>query len=188
MPALSCYRIRSQVGGNSVAEFDDVVDIAGRPVTVHGPVAGPGFRAQIYLMANTARTVSWAGFLEEAVTSLRIGRSSSPSALVVVEAKPERQRGNPLWFAFAFGVSGRFLLRSDAYERGYGLRTALNVLYPRSAADAARLRAVDAKRRGATMMRARYQVSDPSEFEVFDINRLRDVVNKATGGGVSGPV
>jgi uncharacterized protein (TIGR04141 family) len=84
-------------------------------------------------------------------------------------------------FAFPFGMSGRFLLKPDVYERGYGLRTALNLIYPRSVEEAARLRAVDSKRHGASTVRSRFQASEPADFETFDVNRLRDVVNKATG-------
>jgi uncharacterized protein (TIGR04141 family) len=40
---------------------------------------------------------------------------------------------------------------------------------------------VDSKRRGATIVRSRFQASDLSDFDAFDINRLRDVLNKATG-------
>jgi uncharacterized protein (TIGR04141 family) len=181
MPALSCYRIRANIAGEPVISFDQAVDLGDRPVTVYGPLTGPGFSAQLYLMDATPHRVPWSAFVQEAVPSVRIGRTTTPSALVIVEAAASRRRGAPLWFAFAFGTAGRFLLRQDSYERGYGLRTALNILYPREGDGTARLRAMDAKRRGATLMRTRYQVSDPSDFEVFDINRLRDVVSKATG-------
>jgi uncharacterized protein (TIGR04141 family) len=84
-------------------------------------------------------------------------------------------------FAFPFGPTGRFLLRSDVYERGYGLRAALNLLYPRGSSSSGRLRAVDSKRRSSTILRSRIQVSEPSDFDIFDVNRLRDTVQRADG-------
>jgi uncharacterized protein (TIGR04141 family) len=182
VPALTCYRLRSHIGGRTVAEFDDVVDVGDHAVGIVGPVEGDRFTAMAYVLDSVPRPVSWAGFLQSGFDGLQLGRSMSPSALVIVRARPAgRGRRRDLMFAFAFGTAGRYLLRSDAYERGYGLRTALNLLYPSSAAEAARLRAVDSKRRGTTIMRSRFQVSDPTDFETFDVNRLRDVVSKATG-------
>jgi uncharacterized protein (TIGR04141 family) len=55
------------------------------------------------------------------------------------------------------------------------------LMYPRSGLESARLRSVDSKRRGATTMRSRFQASEAADFEVFDVNRLRDVISKANG-------
>jgi uncharacterized protein (TIGR04141 family) len=85
-------------------------------------------------------------------------------------------------FAFPFGSAGRFMLRNDVYARGYGMRTALNLLYPRGGDEAGRLRAVDSKRRSTTILRSRFQVSEPSNFETFDdVNRQSDTVLRAVG-------
>jgi uncharacterized protein (TIGR04141 family) len=87
-------------------------------------------------------------------------------------------------FAFAFGYGGRFLIRDDLYIRGYGLRTCLNILYPRATDDEAtpaRIRALRSKRRGATVVRSDVQASSVSAFEVFNVNRLRDVISAAAG-------
>ncbi len=84
-------------------------------------------------------------------------------------------------FAFSFGTVGRFLLRTDSYIRGFGLRAALNVIYPAEADPATRLRAVDTKRRAATTTRARVQASEQTDFETFDVNRFRDILSKAAG-------
>jgi uncharacterized protein (TIGR04141 family) len=182
MPAITCYRIRPEIAGHPVADFSDVVDFSDQPVTSVGPVDSDRFTAQAFVVDSVPHPVSWAGFVQSGFDGLQVGRSMSPSALVVVRARPlGRGRRQPLMFVFAFGVAGRFLLRSDAYERGYGLRTALNLIYPRTAVEAARLRAVDSKRRGAQTMRSRIQASDLTDFEAFDVNRLRDVVNKAIG-------
>lgn len=74
-------------------------------------------------------------------------------------------------------------MRDDAYRRAYGLKAALNLMYPLGAVQGSGqgLRTVDSKRRGSTLVRARAQASAITTFEVFDIDRLRDVV-----GGVDG--
>lgn len=70
------------------------------------------------------------------------------------------------------------------WERGYGLRTALNLLYPRSVhtePGEGRLLALDARRRGGQTVRTRQQASRAGTFEIFEIDRLRELVNGATG-------
>ena len=61
------------------------------------------------------------------------------------------------------------------------MRTALNLLYPKSAEVAPRVRAVSTKKHGANIVRRQTQASFLTEFETFDVNRLVDVVNKADG-------
>jgi uncharacterized protein (TIGR04141 family) len=94
------------------------------------------------------------------------------------------QRGDDArWFAFAFGASGRFLLRPNAFERGYGLRAALNIIYPSTVEDDSldRLNSVDTKRHASQVMRTRVQASRSSPVEEFALDRLRDIVGAATG-------
>lgn len=182
MPALTCFRIRSQTqAGLPLSELPDVLDDPTR-VRSLGPVDGPNFTAQLFVAASVPRRPDWSDFVESGFSGLTIGQTASPSALLVIRVKPAgRGRRRPIMFAFPFGPAGRFLLRSDSYERGYGLRTALNILYPRSGSGTGRIRAIDSKRRASTIMRSRLQVSEPSDFEIFDINHLRDTVNRADG-------
>ena len=101
--------------------------------------------------------------------------------LVRANAKGRRKRLTDPVFAFAFGTSGRRLLRTSCYERNFGLRTALNVIYPRSGQGSPRIRSIDTKQRGSTVMRKRQQSSELSDFNIFDVNRMRDVLSKASG-------
>ncbi|HVL06530.1 MAG TPA: DUF6119 family protein [Acidimicrobiales bacterium] len=170
-----------RIGSQLVEDFTDVVDLGDFDVTTYGPIEATGFRAQLYVINRYPHEVRWAGFLRQGFgDEVDIARTISPAALLLVELGRRRQR---IMFAFPFGIAGRFLLRSDGYERGYGLRTALNLLYPRSALDLdlARLKAVDSKRHGPTIVRSRAQASESSTFETFAVNQLRDVVSKATG-------
>lgn len=182
MPALTCYRIRPFVDGAVVSDFDTLLaDEAASRVVRSPALRRPGFTAVVYSAPTQTHVPGWAAFLQQGFADLALGRSGSPSALLVVRIRDPRYRRRSVLFAFAFGPMGRHLLRADAYERGYGLRASLNLMYPRGADDSARLRAVDSKRRGPTVLRSRDQSSDLADFEVFDVNRLRDVVSKAHG-------
>ncbi len=181
MPSLTCYRVPERIGDQLVEDFADVVDLGDFDVTTYGPIEANGFRAQLFVINRFPHEARWAGFLRQGFgEDVDIPRSISPAALLLVELRRRRQR---IMFAFPFGIAGRFLLRTDGYERGYGLRTALNALYPRSAVDLdlARLKAVDSKRHGPTIIRSRAQASESSTFATFAVNQLRDVVSKATG-------
>jgi uncharacterized protein (TIGR04141 family) len=155
------------------------VDADGPGVSASDVYEGPGFEAQAFLVTPPPHAVPWAAFLSQAFPELAITRTAAPSAVLVV--KVDRQQQEDLVFAFSFGPAGRFLLRRDVLKRGFGLRTALNLIYPRAGGDGARLRAVDSKRRGQTIVRSRSQASSQAEFEVFDVNQLQDVLGKAIG-------
>lgn len=180
MPTLNCYRLRSQIGGVDVEDIHQVVDEGDLSYTEYGPFAGRNFSAHVLVTDNTPHPPRWASFVRAASTDIDIPQSNSPGALVLLEVP---QDGALLRFGFAFGVLGRFLLANNSYDRGFGLRTALNLIYPDGATTGGsnRLRSVDSKRRGPIIVRARSQTSEASAFEEFDIDRLRDVVSAAVG-------
>ncbi len=123
----------------------------------------------------------WADFLRSRFgADLWIPQTTSTGALLVVRLGADSSQ---TYFAFAFGVTGRHLLRSGAWERGYGLRTTLNLLYPHGHDDgnSGRIVGLDAKRRGAETVRSRRQASRATAFETFELDRLRDVIGGATG-------
>lgn len=180
MPPLTIYSIRDRIGSRLLRDFDDVVDLAGHSVAEVGPSAFPEFDAKLYVARTAPHEPPWQGFLQEGFPNLTLPRTSAVGALLVIRLRG----GQPRMFACSFGVSGRFLLRDGAYDRAYGLRTALNLMYPSGTppdADLARIRAIDAKRRGLNTVRSRQQASQASTLEAFDLDRLRDVVGGATG-------
>jgi uncharacterized protein (TIGR04141 family) len=102
---------------------------------------------------------------------------ASTGAALILSLQPGDQH-----FAFTFGNLGRFLLKQEAWRRGYGLRAALNLIYPRSdGRSSGKLVAVDAKRRSATTMRSRRQTSKATSFEAFEVDKIRDLMGGATG-------
>ncbi|MPZ53787.1 MAG: hypothetical protein GEU79_13825 [Acidimicrobiia bacterium] len=183
MPLLTCYRLRSQIAGHAVEDLHQAIDTGDLTYAEYGPIAGRNFTAFVLVVENVPHEPPWGPFVRSASTEsaeVEIPLSNSPGALVLVEV-PEAE--STLRFAFAFGVLGRFLLANNGYQRGFGLRAALNIIYPAGATtvDAARLRSVDSKRRGPIILRARSQTSEASAFEEFDVDRLRDVVSAAVG-------
>ncbi|MYI82915.1 MAG: hypothetical protein F4056_06340 [Chloroflexi bacterium] len=180
MPALSCYRLKPQVEGTDLPDFDDYVSTEIDLIT-SGPVVYPDFEAKLYYSSSPPRQPSWGSFLDagfEAPIDWPYGQSTS--ALVIARFGT---RGRHHYFAFPFGPIGRFFLRDDTYHRVYGLRTALNLMYPIGAVPGSGqgLRTIDSKRRGATLVRSRSQSSAITTVDVFDIDRLRDVVNGVDG-------
>lgn len=182
MPTLTCYRLKETLNDNGQPDFDDFVANETVRLTPVGPVSYPDFEAKLYWAATPPREPSWGDFLEGGfATDIPWPTGRSTSALLIIR-RPTRNGGRS-YFAFTFGPGGRFFLRSDAYRRTYGLKAALNLMYPAGAVPGSGqgLRTVDSKRRASTVVRARAQASSVASFEVFNIDRLRDVV-----GGVDG--
>lgn len=180
MASLTCYRLWSQIAGHAVEDPHQAIDGGDLTYIEYGPIAGRNFTAFVLVVKNVPHEPRWSSFVRSASAEVEIPLSNSPGALVLVEVPAA---DSTLRLAFAFGVLGRFLLANNGYQRGFGLRAALNIIYPADAttADAARLRSVDSKRRGPIILRARSQTSEASAFEEFDVDRLRDVVSAAVG-------
>lgn len=178
MPALNCYKLKRDIDGNAQPDFDDYVSQAASLSTV-GPVTYPDFEAKLYYSSGHPRRPSWGEFLADGLrTAIDWPRGQSTSALLIVRLHRRRRRE---YFALAFGPMGRFFLKDEGYRRAYGLKAALNIMHPLGADASGRLRTVDSKRRGATLVRSRAQASSVTTLDVFAIDRLRDVV-----GGVDG--
>lgn len=179
---LTCYRLRTYAGGG-LSHFDDVIEEADlETCSSVGPVEIGGARAKLYVAPAKPHPPEWAKFLESAFdTSLDIPRVASAAAVLVVEH--EGPRGTE-WLAFTFGY-GWNLIKSESFQRGFGLRTCLNVVFEGDTGtgewDPARLRSVDARRMGANILRTRHQVSDVAALEALDVNSRRDLVNGVTG-------
>lgn len=184
MTSLTCYSIRQRVGGDSVADFDAVVDFD-RPLTAdlveYGPQDFPGFSCKLYVSTSLPLEPRWVSFLRPAFSEeLNLMRAPAPGALLVVQIEVD-QRGR--YFAFTFG-SGRFLLRNDSYERQFGLRTALSIIYGSEESeelDPSRVRAVDARRVRENTLRTRHQVSRLAPLEALDVDVRRDLLDGITG-------
>lgn len=180
MPALTLYKLKDRMEGAQVAGFEDYL-APDKNVDPYGPTEAEGFTAKLYVTTTPPRPPRWLPFLREGFgDEVQIPSRRSLGALVIVQI----QFGNrPHYFALPFGPSGRFLLNDAAIQRAYGLRTALNLIYPAdvSEEETSRLVSIDAKRRGENTIRSRVQSSRATTFETFDVDRLRDVLDAATG-------
>ena len=172
MVDFSLFRLRDEV-----ADFDAFVEFNDdRQVVPVGPIDGGDFTAKLYFVESSRRRPPWVSFLDEGFPGA-IGwqPSRTTSALVVINAEP----GVGRYFALAFGPGGRHILRGDAYQRRYGLTTALNLI---AATDAQpQLRAVDTTRHGRSILRSRLQTASLSTVDVFELDVLRDLMRRATG-------
>lgn len=177
MTSFSCYRLHDTFGGVAPADLDDYIDEEERP-QVYGPLDMGDFVAKLYVSQSPPHRPVWEGFIKSGFGSIEdLPSVASTGAAVVLALRPGDQH-----FAFTFGTLGRFLLKQDAWQRGYGLQTALNLIYPReNSGSPGKLVAVDAKRRGGNVIRSRRQASKATSFEAFDVDKVRDLIGGTTG-------
>jgi len=175
---LTCLRLHRSVGGKPIQDFDDYIALETREIQAYGPVLRPDFAAKLFVLVSESRVPIWAElFREPFKLTSHLGAASVAAVLVI------RLSETVGYFAFTFGPGGRYLLKDDAWERAYGLRVALNLIYPRIEQDnsAARIVAIDAKRRAGETMRSRRQANRAATFETFEVDPSRDVLSAATG-------
>jgi uncharacterized protein (TIGR04141 family) len=183
MASFSCYRLHDTFGGIAPTDLDDYIDLENERPQIYGPENHGDFIVKLYISTNAPHRPPWEGFIKSGFESIEdLPLVSSVGAAIVLALQPGNQH-----FAFTFGNLGRFLLKQDAWQRGYGLQTALNLIYPRD--DTGRLGklvAVDAKRRTGNIIRSRRQASKATSFEAFDVDKVRDLMGGATGAPCDG--
>lgn len=181
MPALTIYKLRHPFEGSRVGDFDRYL-AEGREPDAYETLEIPRGEVKLYIWSSFPRPPRWEGFIQTGWADAHVPARAPVGALVIVRVVIDRKSQ---YFAIPFGMTGRFIVEQAAIERGYGLRTALNVMYPRtlghSEREATRVLALDAKRRGKDVMRSRQQSSAEATFETFGVDQLRDVVDAATG-------
>jgi uncharacterized protein (TIGR04141 family) len=183
MPQLTLYRIRDSINGHRVRSFDSIVDLEDRAsVDEYGPISQPGFQAKLFVSRGQLMEVPWAGLLRQGFSEAQVPKLRSVGALLLIKTSI---RERPSYFALPFGPGGRFLLKQGSWERGYGLRTALNVIYEgddgSETYDVSRLRAVEAKKVGENTIRSRHQANHSSSLDAFDVDIRRDLLSRIDG-------
>jgi uncharacterized protein (TIGR04141 family) len=147
--------LHDTLGGVAPTDLDDFIEEEERP-QIYGPQNMGDFVAKLYVTQNAPHYPSWEGFIRsgfEAVDDIPL--VTSTGAALILALQPEN-----LHFAFTFGTLGRFLLKQEAWQRGYGLKTALNLIYPRNnGGSSGKLVSVDSKRRSGNVMRSRRQAN-----------------------------
>lgn len=181
MPALTVYKLRNPLDGVRVHDFDTYL-AEDREPDAYEVLQIPGGEVKLYVWSSFPRPPRWESFVRTGWDNASIPPRAPVGALITVRILIDDELH---YFGLPFGMTGRFLLDQSAIERAYGLRTALNIMYPRSLGtsetEGTRLVSLDAKRRSKDTMRSRLQSAREATFEMFDIDQLRDVVNAATG-------
>lgn len=183
MPHFTTYRLVDDfelAPEDERADFGRFADFADHDVVAVGPQPRQGFSAMLYTWRTSPHPPPWSSFVQEGFgDEFGVPMVAAVGALLVLRLEPERK-----YFAFAFGSTGRFLLRAGGWRRGYGLKTAVNLIYPRGLTEdqsRTRLVSVDAKRRGPERLRSRTQASHATTLEALDLDRYRDVMDGVTG-------
>ena len=180
MPSFTCYKLHDSPALDSPPPADAFLELTGRTVTQSPPFLGDRFVATTFIVANPVASPPWTDFLRAAFMPGDLPHLSGFTSGAVIIVRDE-QVGH---FAFCFGPIGRHLLRDDSWVRSYGLRVALNAIYPLGGAQSpapGRLIALDAKRRGAEIVRSRRQASRPTTAESLDLDQTRELLHSATG-------
>lgn len=174
---LRCYKLKQVLDGVPISELDTFVDPdVASELASYGPISNDNFTAKLFIRNRPAQRPDWAELLKVGFGQIDVPSLRSVAALLVLQTVARD------FFALTFGVGGRFLLRDDCWERTWGLRAALNLLYPAGTdSGTGPLLSIDAKRRGETTIRSRLQAGRALQLEAFTVDRLRDILNAATG-------
>jgi uncharacterized protein (TIGR04141 family) len=176
--SLTVYHIRNFIEGHKVDSFEQILRDPAELQSFNLNTDMP-FEAQLFISISDPRVPLWIEFLKGGFDNLPISEMQTTSAVLALKIQ---YTGEDEIFAFTFGY-GRFLLRPNSYDRNYGLRAALNVIYDQitGALDPNRLRSVDAKTVAANTIRTRRQADRKTTFETFGVDIQRDLLNAITG-------
>jgi uncharacterized protein (TIGR04141 family) len=174
---LSCYSLPD------AEELEDVLDEALRDdasIQMLGPVRLAGCDVALFVQLPAPREPSWARRLRQSFPDLPnlVGGGSG----AVLAVKLDDAAG---LLALTFGTGGRFMLDPSAWERGFGTKTALNIIFQGDDGTlddyASRIQSIDSTRLESARLQIRQQASNTSPFELFGVDILRDVLRGLVG-------
>lgn len=167
----------------SVEDFDQAIrqDALDSPeMAIHQIVGDLDFDARLYSFHVDPTPPTWADLLAPGFPAYE----APPSAMAKVALVIRVGDAAGAFFAATFG-SGRFLLRSDAYRPGYGLKVALNSIYegdtPAKPVPSDRLRVVQSTSVGKNTMRTLKQANRNAAFQDFGVDLQRDQLGRVVG-------
>jgi uncharacterized protein (TIGR04141 family) len=177
---LTIYRIRDEIDGQPVRNFEDAI-AEPSALTPHEPISDHNYQARLFVAEPNRKPPPWVEFLEPGFGDLtEVSDSVSNSAVLIAKVED----GKDVFFAITFGF-GRYLLRPDAFVHNYGLRFALNALYPRRSPDQDTtsdiVRAVNTITLESNTLHARRQRDTQTVFEDFGIDILREMLRGIVG-------
>lgn len=183
---LTIYRIREIVDGVPVTAPEQVLEQSGSPEVI-ALKKSKNLEGKLFLPSRPTRQPSWATFLEAGFGTLPgLSGRKAPGALLVVRAPAVGSH----WYAIPFGT-GRFLLAHHSVVPMYGLKTALNVLYPQKKTspkvldtDPSRIRSVSSKSLSGRGLQTVRQSPRRALLEDFDIDTKGDLLRAVVGNPV----
>lgn len=126
------------------------------------------FEGVLYICEPDPREPRWLSFVKEGFPDgLSLTPSAAPSAVLFIKTDSRL-------FALTFG-QGRQLLKPDAYEVDFGLKTTLNTV------DEKKLRSLDSRTFEDMTVHTRRQVSRSSSLDAFSVDVFRDLLGAVTG-------
>ncbi len=177
--SLTVYHIHKYIDGIKTASFKQAIkeDVE---VEEFEPIQDDelDFSARLFISTSLPKIPDWVDLLEEAFSEIDIPKTIQSNAVLLVKVKHYGDQ----FFAITFG-HGRYLLKPGSYDRNYGLKVALNIIYDQSGVDPNynRLRSVDSKTVAANVLQTRKQVDRKADFETFGVDIQRDLLRAITG-------
>lgn len=142
---------------------------------------GFDFGAHLYSVPVNPTEPAWAEFLREGFVDFTATPSAMSRVVILVSIEVA---GQSHFFAASFGA-GRFLLRTDSYQKKYGLRVALNAVYAGDNQDAQipseRIRQVGVTRVAQNTIHTSRQANRNAAFGDFGVDLSTDLLNGVTG-------
>ena len=121
----------------------------------------------LYVRKPCSNPPSWGRFFSHYLDPKELGKSSSTAAVLVMQVG-ER------WFAITFG-QGRFLLKPESWEEGFGLRVTLN------SAARDKIKSIDKLSFDALSTHSKVQSSQEAAPQDFGLDVEQDLVRAVTG-------
>lgn len=181
---LSVYRIKDKLNDKPVTSFSDVIADP-TELEAHDLNEGFEFEGRLFIAPSKSNTPPWREFLQPGFGSLDTVQDSVSSGAVLIARI--HYDSEAIYFAIPFGF-GRYLLKPDCFRWNYGLRVALNAMYPVAGPgngyDAARIRSVDSKTVSSNVIYTRRQMARKAIFEDFGFNIQADQLKSLTGAPV----
>jgi uncharacterized protein (TIGR04141 family) len=178
--SLSIYRIRDTIDGKPVTDFKDVL-AEPEPLISYELQGDFNFTAKLFVSQPKESLPSWVPFLTPGFGQIKeVDQSVTNSALLIVKVDCEQE----CYFAIPFGA-GRYFLKPSCYVWNYGLRVALNTIYPHGSQGQAtsldRIKSIDSKTVAYNTIYTRKQMNRRTSFDDFGIDIQRDFLQALTG-------
>lgn len=156
---FTVYLLKQDLEADDI--FEDRVDDAPRSVENDGQIVG-----DLYVMKPFQQPPRWAQHFEGLVDTSVFGVGGYSSAVLLIK----RNRT----FALTFG-QGRHMLKNEAIEEHFGLRTAINLV------GAEGIRSIDKRRLDVVALQSREQSSREAGTTEFGIDIEQDLLRAITG-------